>query len=361
MKEMITIFMISLIALSIRAQIEKGSVSLEGGALIQNQWSEFNALDGTNIGFNPSASFMLSDRLLVGGALGVGIYSNNGNTNWGHLVQPEVRYYITPQSDKNKYFLGAVGGFDITEFDNSTFSFNAGLSRFINESIALEAIASYQLNREAPNGLLLSLNFRSFISKEVREDWKENGIRTFHRGDWMIGRSIGLVGYVLDRIQLQLSPTAAYFLNERLAIGAEVNAFSSIHTEDNTIPISSLTLTPFARLYLSKPQKWRWFSEIGISYNRANSKVGDSFTSTSYSFSTRGRLGTNIFLAPNLALELFVEGNYYFGTNLDLEYVEPLNSPNSPFPREDFRGFLSDRRFELSGGISLRYFISRAR
>lgn len=358
MKKAFTLFMISLVTLSIKAQIEKGTMSLGGGALIQKQWSEEAGRNGHNIGLNPSASFMLSDRLLVGGAIGTGVFSNNGNSDWGNFFQPEIRYYLTPQAAKNKYFIGAVGGFDITEFGDATYGFNAGLNRFVNESIALEAIASYQFVREVPNPFTLSLNFRSFISKEARAEWKKNGIRTFQRGDWLVGRSIAEINFIADQFVLNLSPLAAYFLNERLAVGAEINAFTSLNDNNSFAQFSGLTFTPFTRLYLTDAKRWRWFAEAGISYVRTTGRVEDAFTSINYSFSTRGRVGANVFLTQNLALELFMEGNYYFGTNLNVDYVEPtIITPGSPFPREDFKSFLSDRRFELSGGVALRFFI----
>ena len=168
-----TIILFSQAALT--AQIEKGVTSLGGAATFENSkfTSSYSTSKSNTLSISPSYGRFISDRIMVKGRLNTllanttidnkGIYNDNTdyklNTKLLSL-EAETRYYFNPTA-KWKFFGGvSLGGTfgnseyttllnnSINSHSNSKiegfdYSIFAGVNRFLNNEIAVEATIGY--------------------------------------------------------------------------------------------------------------------------------------------------------------------------------------------------------------------------
>lgn len=136
MKRLSTLLIISLVigTTHLHAQTEKGTLMLGGAA-------SFQSSDGSSLFvFNPNLGVFVKNRFAVG--LQTTIVASDGVSAWA--LGPFARYYFGG-NEKGKIF-GQVS-LNISGGDGAGTFFGAGLTAgyafFLNQSIALEAAASY--------------------------------------------------------------------------------------------------------------------------------------------------------------------------------------------------------------------------
>jgi len=104
---------------------------------------------------------------------------------------------------------------------------------------------------------------------------------------------------------LTIAPTAGLFLVENMGIGASVG-FNSTNYKVNGTSVSSgssIFISPFTRYYFSGNA----FGQFDIPLNLSKN--------ANYDFGTKMKLGYDIFLTDNIALEPSVYAGFYFGRN----------------------------------------------
>ena len=108
---------------------------------------------------------------------------------------------------------------------------------------------------------------------------------------------------------LTIAPTAGLFLVENMGIGASVG-FNSYNYKANGTSISSgssIFISPFTRYYFAGNA----FGQFDIPLNLSKN--------ANYDFGTKMKLGYDIFLTDNVALEPSVYAGFYFGRNQTIE------------------------------------------
>jgi hypothetical protein len=136
MKRLSTILIISLVVsiTHLHAQTEKGTLMLGGSA-------SFQSTDGSSLFvFNPNLGVFVRNRFAVG--LQASVVASEGVSVWA--LGPFARYYFGG-NEKGKIF--GQGSLNVSGGDGNGTFFGAGLTAgyafFLNQSVALEAAASY--------------------------------------------------------------------------------------------------------------------------------------------------------------------------------------------------------------------------
>ncbi|KUF40193.1 outer membrane beta-barrel protein [Myroides marinus] len=133
------------------------------------------------------------------------------------------------------------------------------------------------------------------------------GTTPIKKGNWMVGASVGSMGYSFEdkSFNLNINPSAGYFISDGFAVGLEVGAGVTTHKK----PVKddwNYKVMPFARYYFPEGASatGRFFGQgaVGISgTENATSK-------TSFAFDIKG--GYSHFVSRNVALEATVGYNY---------------------------------------------------
>jgi len=134
MKKLLVLFVMMSAATISKAQIEKGTILLGGGAA-------FTSAEGESSFFiNPNVGFFVVNRIAVG--VNASLFTAGGSTTWS--FGPFGRYYFG-NNESGKPFGGL--GFGLSGFDGGDTNFGVGLTAgyaiFLNRSIALELAAHY--------------------------------------------------------------------------------------------------------------------------------------------------------------------------------------------------------------------------
>ncbi|MEL6560792.1 MAG: outer membrane beta-barrel protein [Bacteroidota bacterium] len=171
---LITILLFGSIMLSsqLSAQTEKGNMLLGGSVNFSYTDNDFDTGSSTNdistntsLNINPSFGYFIADNFVVGANIGLSFFSSesdSGNlttSSNGVTFGPFARYYT------DSGLFGTVGfgfgssnfeqesDFGDADFTSSTFSWNIGVGYaiFLNESIAIEPLISYNRSVSDPN------------------------------------------------------------------------------------------------------------------------------------------------------------------------------------------------------------------
>ncbi|WP_421948157.1 hypothetical protein [Phaeodactylibacter xiamenensis] len=347
------LLLLSLLCLSshalLQAQIEKGALTLRGAAGLQYLSAAEEEYSGLTYELGTRIGWMLTDHWLVGTSLGVvGI----GGSGAVYFAAPEVRYYFNPGSEKNNYYGGFRYSFNSEGGDYSTYEFQLGLNRFINEQVAFDANLVYAVQPGEDHTLLLSLGLQPFMNKGDRAGWK-SAASAFDKGDLLINSSFGFVSYRGSFLEMMFNPDLGLFLSEQTLIGVNFNAsFNTIVgnlRKVNQGTITELSIAPYLRHYLSKEQKhWRWYGQAGFLFAGSNFE-SSSFERNSSVALVSGRLGTNWFLTPNLAFDI----------GLDLSHHLRANTEGTSDWSGSFDEQMPDRGFQVGASIGVQYFLQR--
>lgn len=333
----------------LQAQIEKGALTLRGAAGLEYLSAAEEEYSGLTYELGTRIGWMLTDHWLVGTSLGVvGI----GGSGAVYFAAPEVRYYFNPGSEKNNYYGGFRYSFNSEGGDYSTYEFQLGLNRFINEQVAFDANLVYAVQPGEDHTLLLSLGLQPFMNKGDRAGWK-SAASAFDKGDLLINSSFGFVSYRGSFLQMMFNPDLGLFLSEQTLIGVNLNASFLTVTgnlrEVNPGMITELSIAPYLRHYLSKEQKhWRWYGQAGFLFAGSNFE-SSSFERNSSVALVSGRLGTNWFLTPNLAFDIGLDLSQHLWAN-----TEGTSDWSGSFDEQ-----MPDRGFQVGASIGVQYFLQR--
>ncbi|MCI4647329.1 hypothetical protein [Phaeodactylibacter sp.] len=350
MKELLLLSLLSLSSHALlQAQIEKGALTLRGAAGLEYLSAAEEEYSGLTYELGTRIGWMLTNHWLVGTSLGVvGI----GGSGAVYFAAPEVRYYFNPGSEKNNYYGGFRYSFNSEGFDYSTYEFQLGLNRFINEQVAFDANLVYAVQPEEDHTLLLSLGLQPFMNKADRAGWK-SAASAFDKGDLLLNSSFGFVSYRGSFLEMMFNPDLGLFLSEQTLIGVNFNAsFNTIVgnlRKVNQGTITELSIAPYLRHYLSKEQKhWRWYGQAGFLFAGSNFE-SSSFERNSSVALVSGRLGTNWFLTPNLAFDIGLDLSHHLRANM-----EGTSDWSGSFDEQ-----LPDRGFQVGASIGVQYFLQR--
>ena len=156
--------------------------------------------------------------------------------------------------------------------------------------------------------LALSLGCLSYSSAQVKtvpQHSADVGIATIQQGNWMVGGSIGSLGYSFEAesFNIQVSPRAGYFVSDGVAVGAQANlGFTSVNNGKNEWGYG---IAPFVRYYFpgGASATGRFFGQgdVGI----AGSSAGDDV-----SLNVGLNAGYAHFITQTVALEAMLGYNY---------------------------------------------------
>lgn len=161
-----------LLSTQLSAQTEKGNMILGGGLNFNFTDSDFDTGSSTNdvststsININPSFGYFIADNFVVGASVGLSFLSSESDggditsSSNGISFGPYVRYY----TDSGLFGLAGLGfgstniqqesPFFDTDVTSSTFSWQVGVGYaiFLNESISIEPIISYNRTSSDPD------------------------------------------------------------------------------------------------------------------------------------------------------------------------------------------------------------------
>lgn len=150
------------------------------------------------------------------------------------------------------------------------------------------------------------------------------------KGDWMVGAGIANSSAARvagsTQFNVNLNPSAGYFLSNRVAVGTSVGLSYSKYAR--SLSSYSASLKPFARYYFSKkegmqPKKLYLFGEVsagaGIGASRYDNNGVIEKRTGSTILSSAG-LGLTYFILPNVS----VEGTF------NMNYNTPINAAPAP-------------------------------
>lgn len=143
----------------------------------------------------------------------------------------------------------------------------------------------------------------------------QNAEAQLQKGTVMVGGQLANLGFgfgTANNVQLQISPKVGYFVQNNLAIGAEVPlGFIAVRGSD---PIFNYGVGAFGRYYFAPKEfninnvlnKGRFFAEAGLGIaGQTNVEVG---------FNIRFGAGYAYFISPNVALEASAMYSGTYGT-----------------------------------------------
>jgi hypothetical protein len=359
-----TISLLLLLSFSLQAQLQKGgkyfnststnfeglspsdyltnSAELGGGSVyLSPLFNELTLLAA------PEYGVFISDRLLLGGGLLGGYFSNFEDDAMLLGLIPFARYYFNPKASKTYFFsqveLDLLGSLFTGEFDYSLGGdVSLGLTHFLGEGVALDAFLA--LRDDDLTGGELPLRIFAGTSLGIyfqQGQWagRKTAQAGFKAGSWMVGGSTS--GFSWEPVEngevtLSIRPNVYYFISDYLAVGAGVGfdfnrlKFGSVQKLTQV----DVMLTPQIRFYLSETgDRNQWFIAGGggivIQENRFKSDLPPGFPSKESfrSYELGLGFGLNTFLAPNVALELgpnlryfFEQESYRVGFDIGLQY-----------------------------------------
>ena len=153
------------------AQLEKGSV-LVGGGIGDIQ---FGLGSGSNFSINltPRVGYFVQNNLAFGAKVNAGFTGQRGdNTTFSYGINGFGRYYLGNKEveigPKEGHFFGEIGG-GLGGVKGAEVGFNVnfgpGYAYFLNEHVALEALALYngQFGKGSVNGLSLNVGLQIYL------------------------------------------------------------------------------------------------------------------------------------------------------------------------------------------------------
>jgi hypothetical protein len=298
-------FLSLFMGLCVNAQIGLGSSTIGMNTGFQNSKIENTVYDyflyKTNSSyFKPSYGLFLTDKIYVGGAVGVDFgtlksVNINSNTNLSvstYYVAPEFRYYFNPKENwkifggisleyghsKSDYLINNLASsYPLSYLKPSIF---VGFNRFLNNEVALEGKLSYDfihhfvdkpnLPPSDVNNWGLSLGLKNFVQLK-------NGNTDFEglvsKGRTVINGNLSLQGAARDLLNIYqpsfngaLNLDYGKFVANGLLVGGRLNA--TFYNSD--FKHLDLGITPYIQYFypVSKRLYLHGKAEFGISQNR---------------------------------------------------------------------------------------------
>ena len=169
---------------------------------------------------------------------------------------------------------------------------------------------------------MLTFSFVNAQQEEVESEMKTAKGITFAHGDMFVEGSIQ-ISTGGDQDYYAFNPKFGYFLNNKFAVGGQLNyssnKFESTNTKTNIFGIGG-----FARYYVLELDKKRFkaYGEAGLGYGR-NKVETSAGSNDSNSLTANINVGLNYFLTKNIAV------TFTLANILSYNSVSPENGPSS--------------------------------
>ncbi len=319
-------FMLSL-TLVAQAQLQKGSWMING-ELRQENFSFPSAppesLNSFNLRLSPELSYMVTNHLMLGGKLSIGL-GGNIERRFAPVSQSLfVRHYFK-QLDNLFLFYGGEFMFNkntLTEngggsrtFQNRSGYLQGGVQAFLQEAIGIEFLFNYQMiswQRRIPQDWMVSEGtplrlegrLQFFIHRKDKTASTKRDYR-FYPGNWLVGGSFGLGENDFIR------PELLRFWGQGWTTGMRLEAALNLDSR-----IGILGFTPLVRKYFRPEKKGKPWLQVGAgirgNYRRIrDSETGDFWWTTSFrTLSIEGAVGWSNFISPNFTLDFFIVRKY---------------------------------------------------
>ena len=166
---------------AVNAQLQKGSVMVGGNV----GDIEFGLGSGSNfsISLTPRVGYFIQDNVAIGAKLKAGFTGQRyGSSTYNYGLDAFGRYYFGPKVFKTglkegRWFAEAAAGFSGVKGADVGFNVNIGpgYAYFLNEHIALEALALYygQFGSGSVNGLSLNMGFQIYLPSSKLKSLKK--------------------------------------------------------------------------------------------------------------------------------------------------------------------------------------------
>lgn len=177
-------------SLASNAQTQKGWY-LIGGDLADMGLDLQSGNTAFSFSVQPKVAWFISNNFAVGGQVIAGVNTSNGYTAFNYGIGPLARYYLPSKETNRKnsriFFEGNVGivgqnvkvtGSPSTNTNGLGIGIGPGYAYFINQNIALEALAKYNLNvgfgnSTTNNSLTLGVGFQIYLPQsKVKSEMK---------------------------------------------------------------------------------------------------------------------------------------------------------------------------------------------
>lgn len=317
------------------AQIEKGTWLIGGNANIGTRLSVPD--DNYSFFAAPSAGYFITDKWLLGTGIAYGHSTNKRPesefTFHNFSVAPFVRYYF-PREDRVMHWFATLGSNftnnntrlqspQIGDLKNKASAIEpfagAGFNFFANANVAIEGTLLYQGYFEDDfdtHALFYNIGLQFFLPPGPGEGYNIDNAIILGKGAWMLGLSAE-GGWLdigsFDNFFGSLTPSAGYFLSNRLVLGA---AFQLAFANQNAIVYPQ----PFARYYVGKiGSRLQPFATAGFGtrFQFADKTDDPGF----FNLNLTAGAGLNYFLTPNVALEGLLK---YDGRQLEDDFSTEL-------------------------------------
>ncbi|PNE28873.1 hypothetical protein BHU09_04755 [Tannerella sp. oral taxon 808] len=156
---------------AMNAQLQKGSVMVGGG--VGNLNFGFGSGSNFSIGITPRVGYFIQDHVAIGAKVtGVFTGQRHSSNTYSYGVNAFGRYYFGKKEFKTglkegRWFAEAGAGFSGVKGADVGFNvnFGPGYSYFLNEHIALEALALYngQFGDGSVNGMSINVGFQIYL------------------------------------------------------------------------------------------------------------------------------------------------------------------------------------------------------
>lgn len=308
------------------AQLQKGSWMLNG-AFFQENFSSSRAVNQFSLTIAPEVSYMVTDRLMLGGQLEIRMGGNQQLRIAPVSQKLLIRHYF---KNLNNFYLFYGGKIEFTKttvtqrnggnniFKEQSANIQSGLQVFLQENLAFEFLLNYQMIiRNADNtsnsvgnglyssgGLRFSGGLQFFLhSKNIRDNPAPD--YRFRKGDWLLG------GQVLIGNPDNLQPVAYRFFGSGWAVGARLELQ---YTNARNI-FASLGIHPLIRKYFFKDKKRKLFLEAGTGINgsylfRIQARRPSKWLTLFRTLRGEATVGWSTFINKNVNLDFFVTRNW---------------------------------------------------
>lgn len=131
------------------------------------------------------------------------------------------------------------------------------------------------------------------------------GMTPIQQGNWMIGGSVGNIGYSFEGeiFSISLNPRAGYFVTDGLAVGLGVlGSFTAVSGQDN---VFGYGVSPFVRYYFPEGS-----SSTGRFFAQGDVGIAGSSPGSGASLALGANVGYAHFITQSVALEATIGYNY---------------------------------------------------
>ena len=314
-----SLFIVGLTTIA-EAQLQKGSW-LVNGEIGYNNFSVSNASgseDFFNLLIEPELSLMVTNHLMLGGKLSIGLNGDNDR----RIAPVSQHLFVRHHFKKLDNFYLFYGGELVFKKTTRTFTgggtqiikersghLQGGLLLFFQKAIALEFLFDYEMIRVFPGNLfggdriddgtlLLKGRFQFFIHPKNKKDLEQTDYR-FYPGNWLVGGNFQLGGDDFIRPEIHRFWGSGWTTGLRTEVGYSLRS-------------GFLGFTPLVRKYFRPERKGKLWLQAGVgvreNYRRIrNNQTNEEFWITDLrNLSFEGTIGWSNFISSDFTLDFFI-------------------------------------------------------